>query len=88
MTETYKSRGKGFMEIARDARKMLDLATSVDSKTGNDTLSVQDLVTILDQVDDETHFREPMAIALLELIFERGATLVMQPTVGPERGSA
>lgn len=50
---------------------MLELAMRTDPRTGRAMLDCDDIATILDQVDDQEHFQEPMAQALFDLIMER-----------------
>ena len=88
MKETYRSREKGYMEIVRDARKMFELAMSVDPTTGHTVLTKDDIVTILSQVDDASHFRDPMACALLDLVMERDGAIVIKHTYRTNSGSA
>lgn len=88
MKVSYQSRGKGYMEIVRDARKMLDLAVTIDSSNGKAMLRRDDIVTILSQVDDEDHFREPLATALFDFIMERDAVIVVSSPKGRKAGSA
>lgn len=78
MKQTFQSRGKGYGEIVRGARKMLELAVNIDDETGDAILTSDDIDTVLSQVDDPGHFEEPMAQALLAMILESDTTIKMR----------
>jgi hypothetical protein len=81
--DVYTSRGKGYAQIARDSKRLLEAAVHADA-TGRLLLGADDIEAILQQVDDREHFADPMAQALLELILERAATIVLPAETASE----
>jgi hypothetical protein len=81
MKQVFQSRGKGYMEIVREARRLLGMAITADPHTGKNTLTRDAIYNLIDQVD-ESYFREPMALALLDLILEHEAVIVFPAQAG------
>jgi hypothetical protein len=77
MKESYTSRGKGYNEIVHDATTMLELALTLDPSTDKGVLTRDSIATILGQVDDVEHFREPLATALLDFVLSRDARIIV-----------
>jgi hypothetical protein len=82
MKQVFQSRGKGDMEILREARRLLGLAISADPHTGKNTLTRDAIYNLIDQGNDESHFREPMVLALLDLILAHEAVVVFPAQAG------
>lgn len=75
--ELYRSRGKGYMEIARSAKRLLE-AAAVEHEDGTAVLTCEAIDAILDHVDDRLHFIDPMAQALMELVLDRDAHIILR----------
>ncbi len=76
------------MEIAREARKFLELAASSNPRTGAQTLSASDIRSILDNTDDPKHAYDTIALAMLDLLLECNGEIRFTPASPVAGGSA